>query len=477
MKIIRNLIAVAALMLVASTQSTLGHGVQVGYTTLNNGFIRVYIEHWHGDIGTGQLGGRNAVNLTQTVGGSTTNFPNVIPDGRINNTTIGNLPGAAPVTSVSGCSGSGFGSANYHNDWVFYDFPPVSCTEALTVTINAGNSVLLTEACGNLYPATIQVGGNGSGLQVLIDTDTGEVQGGITVESCVPVEVNYNLGVTDACDDTDDPVILSVTPPSGSTFAIGTTTVDVLTEDFEGNQSIQSFDVTVISNDITPPTISCPADLDLECSPDNVAAIADWLASVSASDDCGDATITNNYSGLSDGCGATGSATVTFVATDESGNSSTCSATVTVVDTTGPVISSDVADILPNEVPVTYTVTAVDDCGSATVIITDVQCQAINGAGKLIDKSESCEYTVDGDTITITDGGGVGTFITITATATDECGNASVASDVVNVLRPANEGVGNGVDGNTPGHDNNGGNDDEGNEPGNPGAKGGKKNR
>lgn len=35
----------------------------------------------------------------------------------------------------------------------------------------------------------------------------------------------------------------------------------------------------------------------------------------------------------------------------------------------------------------------------------------------------------------------------------------------------ANEGVGNGVDGNTPGHDNNGGNDDPQFSPGNPGAK------
>jgi len=37
--------------------------------------------------------------------------------------------------------------------------------------------------------------------------------------------------------------------------------------------------------------------------------------------------------------------------------------------------------------------------------------------------------------------------------------------------RLANEGVGNGVDGNTPGHDNNGGNDDPQFSPGNPGAK------
>jgi len=89
---------------------------------------------------------------------------------------------------------------------------------------------------------------------------------------------------------------------------------------------------------------------------------------------------------------------------------------------------------------------------------------------------------VDGGVITILNSGGVGNIITVYASATDACANLSdmemLIIDVVNPSnRSGNEGVGNGEDGNTPGHDNNGGNDDPGQTPGNPGAKGGKKNR
>lgn len=538
-------------------QSALGHGVQVGYTTLNNGFIRVYIEHWHRDLHSGHLGGRNAVALTQTVGGNTTSFPNVIPDGFVNSTTIGNLPGA-PITVVSACNGR----ANTYNDWVYYDFPPVSCTEALTVTINAGNSALLTEACSNLYPATIQIGGSGSGLQVLVNTDTNEVQTDVSIEGCNP-QVFYPLIATDACDDIPDPVITSVVPPSGSTFATGTTTVTVTTLDAEGNTATHNFDVTVTepaggccppdlglvasasspycpggsdgsidlsvgdgeapfsfswSNGATTedlngisagdytvnvtdangctdtltvsvvdgvdnedPTFTCPDGVTLECDGSGyLAQITAWAddQDLEATDNCGVGS--EGYTlDLDADCGLTGSGTATFTVMDVNGNSSSCTVAVEVVDTTAPDVSLVVADILPSEVPVSFTATSNGDvCGTTTVTISSVTCQAYNGAGKLIDKSESCEYTIDGDTITITDGGGVGTFITIVATAVDECGNATSTEDqVVHVLRPANEGVGNGVDGNTPGHDNNGGNDDPGNGPGNPGAKGGKKNR
>ncbi|MCD6179386.1 MAG: gliding motility-associated C-terminal domain-containing protein, partial [Bacteroidales bacterium] len=56
-----------------------------------------------------------------------------------------------------------------------------------------------------------------------------------------------------------------------------------------------------------------------------------------ASDVC-DGTIvwTNDFTALSDDCGETGNALVTFTATDECGNSSTTSATFTIEDTTAP---------------------------------------------------------------------------------------------------------------------------------------------
>ena len=76
-----------------------------------------------------------------------------------------------------------------------------------------------------------------------------------------------------------------------------------------------------------------------------------------------------------------------------------------------------------------------------------------------------------GTSITVTrgrlDGQALATVaVTLTGTTVSDCGNVSPPK------KPkANEGVGNGVDGNTPGHLHNGGNDDPAYSPGNPGAK------
>ena len=87
------------------------------------------------------------------------------------------------------------------------------------------------------------------------------------------------------------------------------------------------------------------------------------------------------------------------------------------------------------------------------------------------DKSDTDAIRITGNQVTIVKSGGVGTIITITATGIDDCGNKTVTQFVVKVVRRGNEGVGNGEDENTPGHDNNGGNDDPQFSPGNPGAK------
>ena len=183
---------------------------------------------------------------------------------------------------------------------------------------------------------------------------------------------------------------------------------------------------------------------------------------------------------------------MTFTATDIHGNSSSTTATFAIVDTTAPELSWSVNgapvddalpfEIKPNEVPVTISIVANDICGEATLKPVNVTCHKVNPNGKIVDKSGSCEIAINGGVITILNSGGVGNIITVFACAVDECGNLTeVETLVINVVNPsnsdANEGVGNGVDGDTPGHDNNGGNDDPGQTPGNPGAKGGKKNR
>lgn len=253
----------------------------------------------------------------------------------------------------------------------------------------------------------------------------------------------------------------------------GSATVTFMATDVHGNSDKCTATFTII--DKTAPTIDVAAGNKIvECDgAGNTVDLNAWLASnggAKASDICGAVKWSNNFTSLSDLCGATGSATVTFTATDECGNSNSTAATFTIVDTTAPVLTSNVRNIFPKEAPITFTVSSQDICGSVTISLS-VRCYAINGAGKEIDKSGSCVIQINGNQVTIVDSGWVGTIIEITATGVDDCGNTTTTKFVVKVLRPANEGVGNGVDGNTPGHDNNGENDDPQFSPGNPGAK------
>merc|ERR1719254_6104 len=51
---------------------------------------------------------------------------------------------------ISTCSGQ-----DYRDDWAVYEFTVGSCSTSSSFTLLSGNTVVLTEACSNLYPATI----------------------------------------------------------------------------------------------------------------------------------------------------------------------------------------------------------------------------------------------------------------------------------------------------------------------------------
>jgi subtilisin-like proprotein convertase family protein len=128
---------------------------------------------------------------------------------------------------------------------------------------------------------------------------------------------------------------------------------------------------------------------------------------------------------------------VTLTVTDPLDASSSCNATVTVVDETGPVISCNApATITPPDAPVSFTATASDACGSATVEVTAYDCYTFTKKGKRIDKRGSCAVEILGDTVTITDSGGVGDIIEWTVSATDANGNTSQTTCQVTVVNP-----------------------------------------
>lgn len=153
----KRVLSTLALMLLSV--AGFGHGQQVAYCVLPNGYIRVYIEHWHGDFPNASSIAGNSINVTTTYG-SVSVTQNIDPAGIVNNTDVNNLPGCASVISVaSACVASTTNcldpGANNCDDWGYWDFAPAACNVPVTITVNAGNTVVFTEACTNLYPATI----------------------------------------------------------------------------------------------------------------------------------------------------------------------------------------------------------------------------------------------------------------------------------------------------------------------------------
>jgi len=163
----------------------------------------------------------------------------------------------------------------------------------------------------------------------------------------------------------------SVSPASFDCSDVGPNVVTLTIVDDLGWES--TCQATVNIADVTDPVITNPASgMMVECDGNgNVVQFNNWLnnrGGATASDACG-GSWSNNSSGLSNGCGATGSETVTFTFTDPSGNSASTMATFTIVDTTVPSVTCPDDIHLPECVPTaSWTVVAGDVCGDVTVV-------------------------------------------------------------------------------------------------------------
>ena len=125
---------------------------------------------------------------------------------------------------------------------------------------------------------------------------------------------------------------------SGDIFPVGTTTVTYTASDIHGNISTASFTITV-TDDENPIINPASAGQTYQRDGNEGAAFSAWLAGyggAAATDNCGIAAWTDNSAGLSDGCGSTGTETVTFTVTDIHSNSSSTTSTFTVIDDFAP---------------------------------------------------------------------------------------------------------------------------------------------
>jgi hypothetical protein len=114
--------------------------------------------------------------------------------------------------------------------------------------------------------------------------------------------------------------------PLNASYPKGTTTIQWTATDDAGNTS--SCEQTITVEDHQPPTISCPANIVLEPTCPS-GAIATYTAPV-GQDNCPGAITTRTAGGASGSVFPIGTTTVTHEVTDASGNTASCSFTVTV---------------------------------------------------------------------------------------------------------------------------------------------------
>ena len=266
----------------------------------------------------------------------------------------------------------------------------------------SGGCVLPIGQFVRVYTATDDCGNSSTFEQILTLTD-----------DVAPV---FDFVPADYTIECDQPVVYeAATAVDNCSGAEVTVEEEILPGDCPQNYTIQrTFTATdncdnaseavqlITVQDTTAPELSIPADYTVECSDDIVYDEA------SATDNCGLVSLDEVMETMAGDC--TGNYTITraFTATDECGNSTTLTQTITVQDTTAPEFTSVPADYTvecSDEMPMEDAM-AMDNCGTTAITVV-AETTAGNCTGN---------YT-----------------ITRTFTAVDDCGNSSQAVQIITV--------------------------------------------
>ena len=294
------------------------------------------------------------------------------------------------------------------------------------------------------------------------------------VAGAIDPTMNYiELGELSAVDSVG---IESITNDKPITFPFGSTTVTWTVTDTSGNIS-QAVQVVTLF-DTTPPEIFAPSDIVAEAT--GLSSTMVELGEATAQDVMGIASVTEYPPRFF----VLGETTVTWTATDTSGNSATATQTVTIVDTTAPSItapdsvtveatsnnsnivvlgnpvssdqvdtpsiSNDAPDVFPlgettitwtavdtsgNSASATQTVTIVDTTSPELTMPEDVMISAIS-LEKQVDIGEAHAHDLVDSTLTITNDA-PDTFplgdTVVTWNVSDELGNSAISHQVISV--------------------------------------------
>ena len=204
---------------------------------------------------------------------------------------------------------------------------------------------------------------------------------------------------------------------SGSTFPTGTTTLSYLATDYNGNTDVCTFEVVVEDNEA--PAIACLSDtVYLDASGNGATTVGALNGGVS--DNCpsgpepgGVASVTAAQTSFD--CSDVGINDITLTAEDVYGNTGTCTASVTVLDTIAPVVTCEDLTLPLN------------GAGMASITLDDL----------LLDASDACDDPLVNESLSLSvsefDCADVGTN-TVVITGSDPSGNTSTCTAVVTIV-------------------------------------------
>ncbi|GAB3877109.1 hypothetical protein GCM10028824_36390 [Hymenobacter segetis] len=238
---------------------------------------------------------------------------------------------------------------------------------------------------------------------------------------------------------------VTVTNNAPATFPKGTTTVTWTATDAAGLTATATQTVTIL--DVENPTISAPAAVSVSTNPGQCSATGVALGNAIAADNCSAVTVTNNAPTTF----AKGATTVTWTATDASGNVATATQTVTVNDTEAPVLTVPAAIVRSAPASqcgavVTFATTAADNCAGATVVAspasgstfavgtTTVRLTATDASGNTstdsfsvtVNDATAPTVAVRNVTVTLVNGAASVTAADVNNGSTDACGIATL---------------------------------------------------
>ncbi len=266
------------------------------------------------------------------------------------------------------------------------------------------------------------------------------------VDECAgPAGQTVDIGMATAEDACSEDTTITNNAPA--LYYLGTVFVTWTADD--GNNNIAQGEQAVRIVDTTPPQITCPASVSVECESASQSFIS--LLPATATDICSGTVLISNDR-TPNGADASGSyplgqTVVTFIATDGSNNSSSCQTLITVVDTTPPAISASAnPDYLwpPNHkmADVNMTVTVSDACdtdpGPTVILLSAISNEPDDAPGNADghttgDIQDATLGTPDYQVKLRAErkGSGSGRIYTLTYKATDHSGNFATSFDEV----------------------------------------------